>query len=126
MSNKNEKTTEIRTFILAQIEKHSADLTEITSDKFKISRQAIRKHIQTLVNDGLITATGATRDRQYSLNLLSEFKVEIPINSNLSEDAIWRQDIRPKLQDVPSNIIGICQYGFTEMVNNSAARWNPE
>ncbi|MCX6064784.1 MAG: DUF4325 domain-containing protein [Chloroflexi bacterium] len=118
MSNKNEKTTEIRTFILAQIEKHSADLTEITSDKFKISRQAIRKHIQTLVNDGLITATGATRDRQYSLNLLSEFKVEIPINSNLSEDAIWRQDIRPKLQDVPSNIIGICQYGFTEMVNN--------
>lgn len=109
---------EIRAFILAQIEKHPADLTEITSDKFKVSRQAIRKHIQALVNDGSITATGATRNRQYKLSLLTELKVEIPISSNISEDVIWRESIRPKLQDIPSNIIGICQYGFTEMVNN--------
>ncbi len=118
MSKKNEQTMEIRAFILAQIEEHPADLTGITSDKFKISRQAIRKHIQALVSDGSITATGATRDRQYKLNLLTELKVEIPINSNISEDVIWRENIRPKLQDIKPNIIGICQYGFTEMVNN--------
>jgi anti-sigma regulatory factor (Ser/Thr protein kinase) len=118
MNKKNEKTTEIRAFILAQIEKHPADLTGVTSDKFKISKQAVRKHMQALVLDGSITATGATRDRQYQLNLLAELKIEVPINSNISEDVIWRQDIRPKLQDVNPNIIGICQYGFTEMVNN--------
>jgi len=118
MSKKSEQTMEIRAFILAQIEKHPADLTGITSDKFKISRQAIRKHIQALISDGSITATGATRDRQYKLNLLTELKLEIPINSNISEDVIWRENIRPKLRDVSPNIIGICQYGFTEMVNN--------
>jgi anti-sigma regulatory factor (Ser/Thr protein kinase) len=118
MSKKSEQTMEIRAFLVAQIEKHPADLTGITSEKFKISKQAVRKHIQGLVDDGSITATGATRDRQYKLNLLTELKVEIPINSNTSEDVIWRENIRPKLQDVAPNIIGICQYGFTEMVNN--------
>jgi len=118
MSKKSEQTIEIRAFLLAQIEKHPADLTGIASDKFKVSRQAIRKHIQTLVNDGSITAMGATRDRQYKLNLLTEFKIEVPISSSISEDTLWRESIRPKLQDIPSSIIGICQYGFTEMVNN--------
>ncbi len=118
MSKKNEQTMEIRAFILEQIEKHPADLTEITADQFKISRQAVRKHIQALISNGSITATGATRDRQYKLNLLSELKVEVPISQNLSEDAIWREKIRPALKDVPPNVIGICQYGFTEMVNN--------
>ncbi|MCE5209565.1 MAG: DUF4325 domain-containing protein [Chloroflexi bacterium] len=118
MSKKNEQTKKIRAFLLEQIEKHPADLTEITAEKFKISRQAIRKHIQALISNGSITAAGATRDRQYKLNLLTELKVEVPISQNLSEDAIWREKIRPALKDVPTNVIGICQYGFTEMVNN--------
>mgnify|MGYP002350636762 CR=1 FL=1 len=118
MSNKSKKTTEIRAFILAQIEKHPSDLTGLAADKFKISKQAIRKHLQALIDDGSITAIGTTRDRQYKLNLLAESKIEVSLDSNISEDVIWRQDIRPKLQDVKPNIIGICQYGFTEMVNN--------
>lgn len=118
MKKINEKTAEIRAFILAKIEKHPADLTRITADKFQISSQAVRKHLQALASEGGIDSSGATRDRHYKLKVLDELKVEIPINSDLSEDVIWRQNIRSKLQDVTPNIIGICQYGFTEMVNN--------
>jgi anti-sigma regulatory factor (Ser/Thr protein kinase) len=118
MGKKSKQTSEIRSFILSQIEKHPADITHITSDRFKISKQAVRKHLHGLVNDGAINAVGATRNREYKLNLLDELTVNIQITPDISEDVIWRQNIRPKLHDVPKNVIGICQYGFTEMVNN--------
>ncbi|MGB8982491.1 MAG: DUF4325 domain-containing protein, partial [Anaerolineales bacterium] len=35
------------------------------------------------------------------------------------EDKIWREHIRPHLENVPMNVLQICQYGFTEIVNNA-------
>ena len=35
-----------------------------------------------------------------------------------SEDTVWREKIRPLMVDVKPNIVDICQYGFTEMLNN--------
>ena len=118
MSKKSEKTSEIRSFILSQIEKHPSDITNIAADNFRISKQAIRKHLQSLANDGLIVFSGTTRDRQYKLSLIDELLINIPLNATISEDVIWRESIRPKLQGIKSNVVSICQYGFTEMVNN--------
>lgn len=118
MSKKSQQTSEIRSFILSNVEKHPTDITNITSDKFKISKQAVRKHLQGLINDGLLEAIGATRDREYKLSLFDESVFAIEIQPGISEDTIWRQNIRPKLQDIPANVITICQYGLTEMVNN--------
>ncbi|MDR1099010.1 MAG: DUF4325 domain-containing protein [Treponema sp.] len=36
-----------------------------------------------------------------------------------NEDAIWRKDIFPHLAGTAQNVLQICQYGFTEMVNNA-------
>ncbi len=118
MIKRQEKTSEIRTFILSQIETHPRDITNITASKFNISQQAIRKHLQSLIKDGLIRASGATRDRRYGLVVLDELEISIPISSDLAEDALWRHQIRPKFDGVKTNVINICQYGFTEMVNN--------
>lgn len=118
MSNRHEKALEIRAFILSQIEKHPGDVTALTSDRFKISKQAVRKHLQALIKNGSVIASGATRNKKYELSLLDQMRIEIPIHSNLSEDTIWRNNIRPKLEGIEPNVIGICQYGFTEMVNN--------
>ena len=41
------------------------------------------------------------------------------IDTALDEDRIWRTDIAPRLGALTPNIRQICQYGFTEMVNNS-------
>jgi anti-sigma regulatory factor (Ser/Thr protein kinase) len=38
---------------------------------------------------------------------------------DLDEDAVWRHDFSPHLEGVGSNVRQICQYGFTEMVNNA-------
>ena len=44
--------------------------------------------------------------------------MEYPVSPTLEEDKIWRQQLRPKLEGVRQNVINICQYGFTEMINN--------
>jgi anti-sigma regulatory factor (Ser/Thr protein kinase)/virulence-associated protein VapD len=31
---------------------------------------------------------------------------------------VWREHVAPLLKDVPANVFKICNYGFTEMVNN--------
>jgi len=36
----------------------------------------------------------------------------------LHEDEVWRENVRPLLDDVPDSVLRICQYGFTEMLNN--------
>ncbi|MCD4741111.1 MAG: DUF4325 domain-containing protein [Desulfobacteraceae bacterium] len=39
-------------------------------------------------------------------------------NKNLEEDILWSKNISPLLGELSNNIKEICQYGFTEMVNN--------
>jgi len=37
----------------------------------------------------------------------------------LEEDKVWREHIRPLMNGLPLNVLHICQYGFTEIVNNA-------
>jgi anti-sigma regulatory factor (Ser/Thr protein kinase) len=112
------KTEEIRQFILENVEDHPADITLVTAEHFGISRQAAHRHVSRLTNDGLLIAEGATRNRTYKPKPLAELDIKLPL-SGLQEDKVWRETIRPLLENLPSNILGICQYGFTEMVNNA-------
>jgi len=47
-----------------------------------------------------------------------EIERSYPISPALKEDEVWRDFARPQLEGVVPNVISICQYGFTEMVNN--------
>jgi len=112
------KTDEIRQFILENVEDHPADITLVTAEHFGISRQAAHKHVASLAQDGFLIAEGATRNRKYKPKPLVDFQLELPL-SGLQEDKVWREHIRPLLENLSSNILKICQYGFTEMVNNA-------
>ncbi|MCA1554207.1 MAG: DUF4325 domain-containing protein [Chloroflexi bacterium] len=43
----------------------------------------------------------------------------LPLASHLQEDKVWREQIKPLLNGVPANVLDICQYGFTEILNNA-------
>lgn len=118
MNKPKKKTETIRQFILENIEVHPSDITSVISAKFGISRQASHRHIQRLVSEGLVIAHGATRDRKYEVKPLVEFSKGLSLNG-LEEDKVWRKYIRPLLQNLPENVLQICQYGFTEIVNNA-------
>jgi len=49
---------------------------------------------------------------------LTDISFTVPVSPDLEEDKIWRQRVSPALGGVPANVLGICHYGFTEMVNN--------
>lgn len=111
--------TEIRQFILDNVEHHPRDVAALAARTFGISRQAINKHIKRLVEEKAITVHGTTKDRHYLLRPLVLWDHTYPLNGNLREDVVWRNDVLPRLGDLPANVTGIWHYGFTEMLNNA-------
>ena len=111
------QTEEIREYILNSVEAHPQHIARMTSERFGISRSAVSKHLRSLIEGGFLEASGSTSARRYSLReILDEswrFKVD-----EIEEDRVWRENVRPHLQELPENIFDICYYGFTEMLNN--------
>jgi len=109
---------DIQNFIISNVEKHPKDITALTAVKFSVSRQAVLKHINKLIEENQLAVTGNTRDRAYSLKPIAVLSLELPLE-NLEEDIVWRERVSPLLKDAPDNINRICYYGFTEMLNNA-------
>ena len=118
MNKIQKKTEQIRQFILENVEDHPADITAVVSAEFGVSRQAGHRHIQKLVQDRLLVAEGATRNRKYEVKPLVEFSITLPLRE-LQEDKVWREYISSRLESLSTNVVQICQYGFTEIVNNA-------
>lgn len=62
--------------------------------------------------------SGRTKSRRYDLHTLGEFSATLAVTPGLQEDVPWSRDIRPRLAGVPQNVVEICAYAFTEMLNN--------
>ena len=91
----------------------------LAADEFKLSRTAINRYLRHLLDEGLLTATGKTNARKYRLKEIVNVLITLDdITAFSSEDTIWRFRVLPHIHDLPSNILNICQYGFTEIMNN--------
>ncbi len=110
---------QIRQFILDNIEQHPKDITNFSAKTFGISRQAVNKHIQRLMNRKVFVVRGATRGRSYALRNLGQWEHIYPLEPSLEEHLVWRNDIAPKLGQLAENVLDIWRYGFTEMLNNA-------
>jgi anti-sigma regulatory factor (Ser/Thr protein kinase) len=101
------------------VERHPNDLARFAADQFGISRQAINRRIKKLVEEGVLTQTGSTSAKQYGLKILVDKGFTFPLAPDLNEDDIWRDHVRPLLKDASPNVLDICVYGTTEMLNNA-------
>jgi hypothetical protein len=119
MAGMRKRGGEIRQFILDNVEQHPKDIATLTAQTFDISRQAVNKHTQHLVAQKALLIRGTTRNRLYFLRPLVQWKQMYPLDTTREEDVVWRRDIRPLLKELPSNVLHIWQYGFTEMLNNA-------
>ncbi|MCW5888524.1 MAG: DUF4325 domain-containing protein [Anaerolineales bacterium] len=118
-TSRQERTKQIREFILSNAEFYPKNLISITAQRFGISRQAVNKHLAVLKNEGAISVEGRTKAASYKLltSLRKEFNYEI--SKDTGEDEVWRKDIRSLLEGIDKNVLDICQYGFTEIFNNA-------
>jgi anti-sigma regulatory factor (Ser/Thr protein kinase) len=110
---------EVRRYILEHVENHPTDINRLTAVHFGTTRQAVNKHLRRLVGEGALDETGNTRNREYKLCSLSEWRKLYYISADLAEDVIWRTDIAPVLGQMSDNVKDIWHYGFTEMFNNA-------
>ena len=111
-------TEEIRQFILDNVEDHPSDISSLTLKSFDISRQSVNRHLTALILGGLLKAEGQTRRRNYFLKPVFDEQYFLINTSSLDEDQVWREKILPHLENESRNVIDICHYGFTEIMNN--------
>jgi len=107
----------IDSFILNNVEAYPGDIVKVTMKKFGISRQSGIRHMRELIAQGSVVATGQTKAREYKLRWLVEESFSLNV-SGMEEDRVWREKVLPLVQGVENNVLRICQYGFTEMLNN--------
>lgn len=110
---------EIRAFVLENIEKLPHDIAGVTATRFKVTRQAVNKHLQKLATEKSLVPVGKTRGRVYRLAAQSEAQLLYPITPDLAEDWVWQRDVAPKLGPLPENVMDIWHFCFTEMFNNA-------
>jgi anti-sigma regulatory factor (Ser/Thr protein kinase)/uncharacterized protein (DUF1330 family) len=110
---------DIRQFILDNVESHPRDVASLAVKTFDITRQAVNKHMQRLVEQGALIVSGSTKNRHYVLHPLLQWETIISLEDKPAEDGIWRNDIEPKLGKLPDNVRDLWHYGFTEMMNNA-------
>ena len=119
MAVKRKKSEEIRRFILANVARFPSAISNLTATYFEITQPAVSKHLNKLIDEGLLTAEGKTKAREYKLVTLEDSAFQIPITSKLQEYSAWEKNILPLLGEVDNNVRSICLFGFTEMLNNA-------
>ena len=119
MTKVRERGETVRKYILANVEKHPADIARMTADRFGITRQAVNKHLQKLAGEHALKQHGITRNCSYQLAPLAHWRKTFPLAKTLAEDRVWREDVVPSLGQMPRNVLEIWHYGFTEIFNNA-------
>src|SRR5215216_5546968 len=96
------KSTEIRKFIVDHVKEHPGDIARVAAEKFGVTRQAINRHLTTLVEDDVLEAQGRTRVRAYKLKqCLHRHKLNLA--EHRDEDKVWRTYVQPTLSHLPEN-----------------------
>lgn len=70
MAGTRKRGDEIRKFMLGKVTDHPADIAKAAAHKFQISRQAIKKYLQRLVERGDLIHAGTTKSPSYALREL--------------------------------------------------------
>lgn len=106
----------VKNYIIENVQHNPNQITQQAVEYFDISKPTVLKYIKELCNERIIEKTGSNRYPNYQLvKTVHEWVYQ---NKQLEEDILWRNDLSPLLSDLNTNVREICQYGFTEMVNN--------
>lgn len=115
--DKPARAANIRKALLKEAGEHPQDLVTFVAQQFSVSRQAVHRQAQNLIERGELVASGERRARSYALVTRREV-ASYDVSPGLHEDLVWRRFAQPLLSDLRPNVLGICNHGFTEMLNN--------
>lgn len=115
---RTEQSHDVRLWLLDAVRAGNEHVVSDAVERFDLTRQTIHKHLTWLVDNDYLTAEGATRSREYGLG---EHRVQMRMYplAGLDEHTVHRRDFSFVFEGLPDNVAEICDYGFTEMVNNA-------
>lgn len=118
MSSNRERGEKIRQQILRDVKHHPNDIAKHISIIFDITPQATYNHLKKLENEGWLKSSGKGRGKTYSLGDKREYRRLFQLEDGFAEDRVWREHFSFIFDELDENVVDICHYGFTEMVNN--------
>lgn len=113
------RSSEIKKFLLENIETHPKDIVHLAEKHFRVTRTTIHRHLASLQKDEKVFKSGTTNNTTYSLRSSFNKKLSYPLSQDLSESDVWDEHFGFLKKELTENIYAICQYGFTEMLNNA-------
>jgi len=113
------RAEQIRQFILENVENHPHDLVAVTAKHFGVTRTTVHRHLSKLIEQGEVLKSGRKNKVVYSLKSSFNKELTFPITPDLDESKIWSDHFSFLRGKIPENVYWICEYGFTEMVNNA-------
>jgi anti-sigma regulatory factor (Ser/Thr protein kinase) len=116
--NNKERGKKIRRQIVRDVRHHPTDISKHIGKIFSITPQAVNSHIKRLEKEGWLISSGTGKGKRYFLGDLREHRSLFPLTPEFTEDGVWRNQYSFVFDGLPENIVDICHYGFTEMVNN--------
>ncbi len=109
----------IKAFLLKEIPQHSGDIVSFAAQKLSVSRMTIHRYLKKLIEGNEIIQTGKQKGMRYFLKNSFDKALKFDITPNLSETNIWKKYFEAQFSTFPENILTICDYGFTEIMNNA-------
>lgn len=110
--------SELIRFIFNEVDTHPSSVVTRAAIHFRVSRQRVQYTINELLKSKVLAAKGKTRARKYSLARQLKCRKAFETRG-LAEDQIFTSYVAPQIQDVPRNVYRVCNYGFTEILNNA-------
>ena len=111
-------SSQIKKFILDNISNHRKDIIHTAIQRFGVSRQAVLKHMHSLIHDKQVIAHGKTRDRFYELRPYVNYQKTIVIDNSFSSNFILNQYVSPHLKHLSNNLADIIKFSLGALFQN--------
>jgi anti-sigma regulatory factor (Ser/Thr protein kinase) len=112
------RADKIRAFILNNVAEHPKNIVAVTTSAFAVSRTTVHRHINTLLKNKKIVKTGTTQNTRYFLFGAGDKSFIGKLSSETEEYQIWKTNFEQDFRSLNENVYDICEYGFTEILNN--------
>ena len=86
MTSVRGRSEQIRRFILDEVPRHPHEIQKVVSQRFGITRQAVNKHLHSLVREKALLAEGQTRNRIYRLAPLAKWSKAYVLDPSLAAE----------------------------------------
>ena len=108
----------IKNFILDNLSNHQKDIIQTAISRFGVSRQAVHKHMNSLIDDSKVLAHGTTKGRYYELVPTVNFSKSFVIDQSSSDLELVKKHIIPHFKPLPKNIYEIFEFSAFVLISN--------